>query len=145
MLTKNYSNKLIIIDCCMCLFVLFLSNASVELNKTRLPVEIYSKAVLLLRIILVIYVSCLSCFLVCSLQPCGNLLGKSWPLGTLVCYVLLCFVTFPCGVLGQVWYLIVSIIVSEYDQEIPQSQTADNPVAPRGRAAQPSRDTRKTK
>ena len=47
-------------------------------------------------------------------------------------------------ILGQVWYLIVSIpdlctltyftlftiIVSEYDQEIPQSQTADNPVAP---------------
>ena len=29
-------------------------------------------------------------------------------------------------------------IVNEYDQEIPQSQTADNPVAPRGRAAQPS-------
>ena len=23
-------------------------------------------------------------------------------------------------------------LVSEYDQEIPQSQTADNPVAPRG-------------
>ena len=37
-----------------------------------------------------------------------------------------------------------SKIVSEYDQEIPQSQTADNPVAPRGRAAQPSRDTRKS-
>ena len=35
-------------------------------------------------------------------------------------------------------------IVSEYGQEIPQSQTADNPVAPRGRTAQPSRDTRKT-
>ena len=35
-------------------------------------------------------------------------------------------------------------IVSEYDQEIPQSQTADNPMAPRGRAAQPSQDTRKT-
>ena len=35
-------------------------------------------------------------------------------------------------------------IVSEYDQEIPQSQIADNPVAPRGRAAQPSQDTRKT-
>ena len=34
--------------------------------------------------------------------------------------------------------------VSEYDQEIPQSQTADNPDAPGGRAAQPSRDTRKT-
>ena len=37
-----------------------------------------------------------------------------------------------------------SKIVSEYDQEIPQSQTADNPVAPRGKAAQPSQDTRKT-
>ena len=35
-------------------------------------------------------------------------------------------------------------IVSEYNQEIPQSQTSDNPVAPRGKAAQPSRDTRKT-
>ena len=35
-------------------------------------------------------------------------------------------------------------IVNEYDQEIPQSQNADNPVPPRGRAAQPSRDTRKT-
>ena len=35
-------------------------------------------------------------------------------------------------------------IVSEYDQEIAQSQTADNLVAPRGRAAQPSIDTRKT-
>ena len=34
--------------------------------------------------------------------------------------------------------------VSEYDQEIPQSQTADNPEAQRGRAAQPLRDTRKT-
>ena len=30
-------------------------------------------------------------------------------------------------------------IVSEYDQEIPQSQTADKPMAPRGRAtAQPA-------
>ena len=33
---------------------------------------------------------------------------------------------------------------SEYDQKIPQSQTADKPMAPRGRATQPSRDTRKT-
>ena len=32
----------------------------------------------------------------------------------------------------------------EYDQEIPQSQIADNPMAPPGRAAQPPRDTRKT-
>ena len=39
---------------------------------------------------------------------------------------------------------ITTKIVSEYDQEIPQSQTVDNPVAPRERAAQPSRDTRMT-
>ena len=39
---------------------------------------------------------------------------------------------------------ILTKIVSEYDQEITQSQTADNPVASRGRAAQPSRDTRET-
>ena len=38
----------------------------------------------------------------------------------------------PCMALR----LSISKIVSEYDQEIPQSQTADNPVAPRGRAAQ---------
>ena len=40
------------------------------------------------------------------------------------------------------WFLL-SKIVNMYDQEILQSQTADNPVAPRGRAAQPSWDTRK--
>ena len=45
---------------------------------------------------------------------------------------------------GKVIRLFTKKVVSEYDQEIPQSQTADNPVAPRGRAAQPSRDTRKT-
>ena len=33
---------------------------------------------------------------------------------------------------------------SEYGQEIPQSQTADKPMTPRGRATQPSRDIRKT-
>ena len=33
-------------------------------------------------------------------------------------------------------------IVSEYDQEIPQSQTANNPKAPGGRATQPSQDTK---
>ena len=41
--------------------------------------------------------------------------------------------------------IIITIqIVSEYDQEIPQKQTADKPMAPRGRATQQSRDTRKT-
>ena len=52
--------------------------------------------------------------------------------------------------LFTILYIVMSVnrfdtkIVNEYDQEIPQSQTADNPVALRGRAAQPSRDTRKT-
>ena len=37
-------------------------------------------------------------------------------------------------------------IVSEYDQEIPQSQTADNPMAPRGRATKlsPERQTKQS-
>ena len=58
---------------------------------------------------------------------------------------------FPAG-----WYWVCEIefshmgensrkIVSEYDQEIPQSQTADKPMAPRGRAIQQSRDNRKTR
>ena len=53
----------------------------------------------------------MSCFFVCLLQLCGHLLGKGLPLASLVCDALLCFVTFPCGDLGQVWYmrLIVSI------------------------------------
>ena len=38
----------------------------------------------------------------------------------------------------------MSKIVSEYDQGIPQSQTTDKPIAPRGRATQQSRDTRET-
>ena len=41
-------------------------------------------------------------------------------------------------------HLTYSKIVSEYDQEIPQSQTADKPMAARGRATQPSRHFRKT-
>ena len=35
-------------------------------------------------------------------------------------------------------------IVSEYDQYIPQSRTADKPMAPRVRATHQSPDTRKT-
>ena len=43
------------------------------------------------------------------------------------------------------WYdsILNTKAVSEYDQEIPQSQTADNPMAPQERATQPSRDTKK--
>ena len=46
----------------------------------------------------------LSCFLVCSLQPCGHLLGKGLSLGSLVSDVFLCFCHFPmwCPVLGVV-------------------------------------------
>ena len=40
--------------------------------------------------------------------PCGHLLGKGWPLGSrLWCLTVSCY--FPIGILGQVWYLIVSI------------------------------------
>ena len=35
-------------------------------------------------------------------------------------------------------------VVSGYNQEKPQSQTADKPIAPRGKATQQSPDTRKT-
>ena len=65
-----------------------------------------SKAILLLWIICVIYVSCLSCFRVCSLLPlvtCWEGL-TSRPLFVMFIY----FVTFPCCILGQVLYLIVS-------------------------------------
>ena len=41
-----------------------------------------------------IYVLCFSCFLVCSLQPCGLLLGKGWPLGYFVCDF--CILVFYC-------------------------------------------------
>ena len=57
-----------------------------------------SKAVLLLRIIFVVYVPCLSCFIVYSLQPCGHMLGKA-NLLALMCVLFHCvFVTFPSGV-----------------------------------------------
>ena len=49
-----------------------------------------------------------------------------------------------CDILGSPEYTLLTKKVSKYDQEIPQSQTADNPVPPQGRPAQLSRDTRKT-
>ena len=48
----------------------------------------------------------------------------------------------PCGFRQQYFLCLPYNIVREYDQEILQSQTADKAVAPSGRAAQPSRDTR---
>ena len=54
-------------------------------------------------------VLCLLCFVrVCLYVLRGNLLGKGWPLGSrLWCLLWVCH--FPIGILGQVWYLIVSI------------------------------------
>ena len=51
----------------------------------------------------VIYCSCLPllCRLVYSLQPSVYLLGKYWPFGSLVCDIILCYITFPRG--DQVW------------------------------------------
>ena len=63
----------------------------------------------------VTYVSCLSCCLVVYLlQSCGHLLGKGWPLGSLVCGDLLCFITSRWGVLGQMWYLSLFYIYKKY-------------------------------
>ena len=54
-------------------------------------------------------VLCLLCFVrVCLYVLCGHLLEKGWPLGSrLWCLLWVCH--FPIGILGQVWYLIVSI------------------------------------
>ena len=54
-------------------------------------------------------VLCLLCFVrVCLYVLCGHLLGKGWPLGSrLWCLLWVCH--FPIGILGRVWYLIVSI------------------------------------
>ena len=54
-------------------------------------------------------VLCLLYFVrVCLYVLCGHLLGKGWPLGyRLWCLLWVCH--FPIGILGQVWYLIVSI------------------------------------
>ena len=73
----------------------------------------------------------------------ANLVG-SW--GLLVYSILLFYLPLSGRSLDMTEILLTGTLKTacEYDQEIPQSQTADNPVAPRGRAAQPSRDTRKT-
>ena len=69
-----------------------------------------SKAVLLLWIFYVFVLSCV-CYVfvrVCLYVLCGNMLGKGWPLGSrLWCMLWVCHS--PIGILGQVWYLIVSI------------------------------------
>ena len=55
------------------------------------------------------------CLYYCVLLSClflaafDHLLGKGWFLGFVMCYVSMFFVTFPYGVSGQVWYMIVPI------------------------------------
>ena len=45
---------------------------------------------------------------VCLYVPCGHLLGKGRPLGSSL-WCLIVSLSLPIGILGQVWYLIVSI------------------------------------
>ena len=65
------------------------------------------------QLLWIFYVFVLSCVCdvfvrVCLYVICGHLLGKGWPLGSrLWCLLWVCH--FPIGILGQVWYLIVSI------------------------------------
>ena len=68
------------------------------------------KAVLILWIIFVIYISRLSLLYchVCSLQLCDHLLVKGWPLGSVVHDV---YLTVFYGVSGQVRYLIVTVLI----------------------------------
>ena len=53
---------------------------------------------------------CFSCFRVCSLLPCGHPCWERADLLALAGDVYCIFVTFPFGILGQVWYLIVSFL-----------------------------------
>ena len=59
--------------------------------------------------LLFVFRVCLSHCLVCSLQPCGHLLGRADLLVLLYMMLSCVFVIFPYGVLGQVWYLMVLI------------------------------------
>ena len=52
----------------------------------------------------VIYVLCLPCFRVCSLLPCGHLLGKA-DLLACVCDVKSCFCHFP------MWYPVSGVVL----------------------------------
>ena len=87
---------------------------------------------------------CIHNDLVASIEECCNTLYICYYIGR---FLALTITKTPlpktmrgCGELLKLLSTDLSIakIVSEYDQEIPQSQTTDSPVAPRGRAAQPS-------
>ena len=83
------------------------------LKSNIIPVKYFtdrSKAVLLLWNFYVFVLSCV-CYVfvrVCLYVLCGLLVEKGWPLGSRL-WCLLWFCHFPIGILGQMWYLIVSI------------------------------------
>ena len=68
------------------------------------------------------FVLCLSCFLVCSLQPCGHPLRKGGPFGSLV-FEFLWICHFPMWCPG--WYLIVLIpdlcLLTYFDSPVRQN------------------------
>ena len=68
----------------------YLSNMAACYRSRGNAMSCAKRAVLLLWITCVIYVLWFSCFRVCSLLPCGHLLGKAWCLG----YCLWCLIVF---------------------------------------------------
>ena len=103
--------------CVFSMFALILMLASAtSMWERRLDLKVYSFSLIIpwrcffCGFFFVACVSCLSCYLVVYLlQSCGHLLGKGRPLGSLVCGYSLCFITSQWGVLGQMWYLSVSV------------------------------------
>ena len=84
-------------------------------------------------------VLCLLCFVrVCLYVLCGHLLGKGWPLGSrLWCLLWVCH--FPIGILGQVWYLIVSIpdlCTITYFYTVEQNEERTNTIGTQRKAKQ---------
>ena len=61
------------------------------------------------------------------LQPCGQLLGKGWPLSSLVCYVLFSFCHFPIWCPGSGIVSIPDLCLLTYFYNI------DNPVLSQNR------------
>ena len=86
----------------ICVLPYFLYSHEYQLTRNTVYCAILSDQIVVgcplgvpIHISFVIYVLCLSCCLVCPLQPCGHLLGKCWPLGSLVCDVFSCYSHFP--------------------------------------------------
>ena len=81
LLTVAWAERNIIVqsNMCFCLYLVLKWPSKVaepHILNSRAKLTDRSKAVLLLWIIFVIYVSCSLCFLVCPLQSCSHLLRK---------------------------------------------------------------------